>query len=54
MIKINGFEIYQTCRIDADLGSMWFVDYDGIPFSNHFSLRSAIFSVINSLNKGLF
>lgn len=54
MIKINDFEIYRSCRIDDDLGSMWFVDYDGIPCSNHFSLRFAIFSVINLLNSGSY
>lgn len=51
MIKINDYEIYRSCRIDEDLGNMWFVDFKGIPFDNFFSLRRALFTVIYSLNR---
>lgn len=54
MIKINDFEIYRSCRIDDDLGSMWFVDFQGVPVDNFFSLRSALFKVIYLLNKKFY
>lgn len=46
MIKINDFEIYQSCLIDDELGRMWFVECHGVPVGNFFSLRKALMSVI--------
>lgn len=55
MIKINDFEIYRSCKIDNEIGSVWYIDYLGVPsgLGCFYSLRMALAAVILSCVKGL-
>lgn len=52
MIKINNFEIYQSCKIDDEIGSVWFIDYLGIPsgLGSFYNLRAALAAVLVAIS----